>query len=77
MLQRPIGFIEPCHNMLYLRKKPPADMPAVNSGKPWSEMDLRDLDLELKARRSVAEIAELLCHDVEEVEAEIAELRRH
>ena len=34
-------------------------MPDVNSGKPWSEMDLRDLDLELKARRSVAEIAEM------------------
>ena len=29
--------------MLRMRKKPPADMPQVNSGKPWSEMDLADL----------------------------------
>jgi hypothetical protein len=49
--------------MSYPRKKPPSDMPDVNSGKPWSEMDLRDLDLELKARGSVAEIADFRCRE--------------
>jgi hypothetical protein len=29
--------------MLRMRKKPPADMPNINSGKPWSEMDEADL----------------------------------
>src|SRR3981081_2276507 len=29
---------------LRLRKRPPANMPDINSGKPWSEMDLADLD---------------------------------
>jgi hypothetical protein len=36
--------------------------------------DLREL---LRERRSVAEIAEFLCRDVDEVEAKIAERRRH
>jgi hypothetical protein len=63
--------------MLRLRKKPPANMPDINSGKPWSEMDLRDLKLELQQNRTIAEIAEFLCRDVEEIEAKIAELRRH
>jgi hypothetical protein len=58
--------------MLRMRKKPPADMPDINSDKPWSEMDLRDLELELKAHRPVAEIAEFLCRDIDEVEAKIA-----
>jgi hypothetical protein len=63
--------------MLYLRQRPPADMPNVNSGKPWSEMDIRDLKVALQYNRTVAEIADFLCRDVEEVEAKIAELRRH
>jgi hypothetical protein len=25
------------------RKKPPADLPNINSGKKWSEMDINDL----------------------------------
>jgi hypothetical protein len=49
----------------------------VNSGKPWSEMDIRDLKVALQYSRTVAEIADFLCRDVEEVEAKIAELRRH
>ena len=53
------------------------DMPNVNSGKPWSEMDIRDLKVALQYNRTVAEIADFLCRDVEEVEAKIAELRRH
>jgi hypothetical protein len=46
------------------------------SGKPWSEMDIRDLKVALQYSRTVAEIADFLCRDVEEVEAKIAELRR-
>lgn len=52
-------------------------MPNVNSGKPWSEMDIRDLKVALQYNRTVAEIAHFLCRDMEEVEAKIAELRRH
>jgi hypothetical protein len=29
--------------MLRMRKKPPADMPKINSGKDWSPMDMADL----------------------------------
>jgi hypothetical protein len=63
--------------MLRLRKRPPANMPDINSGKPWSEMDLADLDEFLADGKSAAFIADYLCRDVDEVEAKIAELRRH
>jgi hypothetical protein len=37
-----------------MRKKPPADRPNINSGQPWSEMDILDLcdleDLRLQQR---------------------------
>jgi hypothetical protein len=29
--------------MLRMRKKPPSDRPNINSGQPWSEMDMADL----------------------------------
>jgi hypothetical protein len=61
--------------MLRMRKKPPAKRP--NSGKRWSQMDVLDLEEMLQRRKPVAEIAEFLCRDVEEVEAKIAERRRH
>ena len=50
-------------------------MPNVNSGKPWSEMDIRDLKVALQYNRTVADLGDFLCRDVEEVEAKIAELR--
>ena len=62
--------------MLRMRKKPPADMPNINSGKPWSEMDLDDLTNCLMLREPVEQIADFLCRDIEEVEAKVAELRQ-
>jgi hypothetical protein len=60
--------------MLRLRKRPPAGPSTIN-GTPWSELDLSDLSDLLREQRTVAEIAEFLCRDVEEVEAKIAERR--
>jgi hypothetical protein len=53
-----------------MRKKPPAGMPNINSGQPWSEMDLFDLRNSLEHGSSIEEVAEFLCRDVEEVEIE-------
>jgi hypothetical protein len=39
-----------------MRKKPPADLPNVNAGKPWSAMDLADLDELLTNGTPAAEI---------------------
>jgi hypothetical protein len=52
--------------MLRKRKKPPADRANINSGKPWSAMDLSDTPVEW--------IADFLCRDRAEVEAQIAAL---
>jgi hypothetical protein len=62
-----------------MRKKSPVGLPNLNSGTPWSEMDLFDLANCLKLREPVDEIADFLCRDIDEVEAKIAELqlRRH
>jgi hypothetical protein len=57
--------------MLRLRKKPPADFPDINSGEPWSETDLADLDELLSAGMPVAEIVSYLCRTVSEVERKI------
>jgi hypothetical protein len=40
-------------------------------------MDLSALKELIRERRTIAEVAEFLCRDVEEVEAKIAERRRH
>jgi hypothetical protein len=61
--------------MLRMRKKPPADLPNVNAGKPWSAIDLADLDELLTNGTPAAEIASYLCRDVDEVEAKIASRR--
>ena len=61
--------------MLRMRPKPPAGLPTVNSGTPWSDMDMADLQELLRDRRSVAEIADFLCREVDEVEDKIARLR--
>jgi hypothetical protein len=58
---------------LRLRPKPPEGLPTINAGKPWSEDDLADLrDMVLQAR-TPREIAEYLRREVLEVEAMIAE----
>jgi hypothetical protein len=49
-------------------------MPNLNSGEPWSEMDLYDLRYGLQIGTSVEELADFLCRDVEEVRQKIAEL---
>jgi hypothetical protein len=62
--------------MLRLRKKPPADLPMLNAGKPWSPMDMADL-LDFHETGSSAEtIADYLCRTVEEVQAKIDEVER-
>lgn len=61
--------------MSYLRKKPPAGLPNINSGKPWSKADLDDLKQCLALGDTAEGIAEFLCRDVAEVRAKSAELR--
>jgi hypothetical protein len=46
----------------------------INSGKPWSEMDLWDLTNSLAYGSTVEEVADFLCRDVEEVRDKVAEL---
>ena len=46
----------------------------VNSGKPWSEMDLRDLRNAMRFADSIEKIADFLCRDVEEVREKVAEI---
>jgi hypothetical protein len=58
-----------------MRPKPPADRPNINPGKPWSAFDMDELEELLEHRRSVADIADFLCRDVDEVEAKIASIR--
>jgi len=60
--------------MSYLRKKPPADAPNINTGKPWSELDLQDLRYCLAAGEPAEDIADFLCRNVEEVHAKTAEI---
>jgi hypothetical protein len=60
--------------MLRMRKKPPAGLVDINSGKAWSEADLADLKQCLRLRDSVKAIAEFLCRSPGEVRAKIAEI---
>jgi hypothetical protein len=60
--------------MLRLRKKPSANMPDINSGKPWSPMDMADLFDFHETGRSAADIADYLCRTPEEVQAKIDEV---
>jgi hypothetical protein len=58
-----------------LRKKPPAHLPNVNSGKEWSETDINDLRQCLAEGAPADGIADFLCRDVDEVKRKIAYLR--
>jgi hypothetical protein len=62
--------------MLRLRKKPPAGLPMINTGKPWSAMDMADLLDFHETGSSVETIALYLCRTVEEVQAKIDEVER-
>jgi hypothetical protein len=62
--------------MLRMRPKPPAGLPTINAGQPWSAMDMADLEEFLaNGAPPPAESAEYLCRDLGEVEAKIASLR--
>ena len=50
-----------------MREKPTTEMPNINSGRPWSEIDLADLANCLEFGDPVEQIA----GDVEEVEAKV------
>jgi hypothetical protein len=47
----------------------------ANSGTPWSEEEIADLRNSVAHGRPVAELADFLCRDVEEVEVKMAELK--
>jgi hypothetical protein len=59
-----------------MRKKPPAGLPNLNSGMPWSEMDLDDLANCLELGEPVEQIADFLCRDPDEVRARIERRER-
>jgi hypothetical protein len=61
---------------LRLRPKPPACIPSLNRGTPWSAIDMADLDELVREGASIAFIAEYLRRDVGEVEVKIAKRRR-
>jgi hypothetical protein len=52
----------------------PKEPAKLNSGKPWTEIDDRELRAELQQGRSLREIADLLCRTRAEVEQRIREL---
>jgi hypothetical protein len=45
----------------------------ANSGEPWSEMDISDLENELDHGRTIAKTAGFFCRDVTEVRAKMKE----
>jgi hypothetical protein len=49
-------------------------MTDVNSGEPWSEQSIFDLQECLRLGTPIGEIATFLCRDQDEVRAKIAEL---
>lgn len=49
--------------------------PDINTGKPWSEMDLCDLENCIERGDSIEQIAEFLCRDREEILAQIKKAR--
>jgi hypothetical protein len=62
--------------MLRMRKKPPSDRPNINSGQPWSAFDMDELEELLELGRPIADIADYLCRDVDEVAIEAELLRQ-
>ena len=46
----------------------------ANSGEPWSEADISDLQNEVDHGRTVAKTASFLCRDVAEVREKMKEL---
>ena len=52
------------------------DTPDLNSGEPWSEMDLFDLANCVRLKEPVKEIATFLCRSPREVRDKIAEIEQ-
>jgi hypothetical protein len=52
-------------------------MSNLNSGKPWSETDLLDLEVGLALEISIEGIANVLLRDVAEVRQKVASLKAH
>ena len=52
------------------------DRPDLNTGTPWSEVDLRDLASSIRVGDSVEETATFLCRSRREVREKIAELEQ-
>jgi len=52
----------------------PKEPAKLNSGKPWTEIDDRELRVELDQGRSVGETADLLCRTRAEVQQRMREL---
>ena len=52
------------------------DRPDLNTGKPWSEIDLSDLANSVRLGGRIVEIAGFLCRSRREVRDKIAELRQ-
>jgi hypothetical protein len=52
------------------------DTPDLNTGKPWSEMDLFDLANSVRLGDPIDEIAGFLCRSRREVRDKIAELKQ-
>jgi len=52
------------------------DRPDLNTGEPWSEMDLFDLANSIRLGDPVEEIATFLCRSRREIREKIAELEQ-
>jgi hypothetical protein len=46
----------------------------INTRKPWSAMDMADLENDVRLGTPIEMIAEFMCRDIDEVQAKIAEL---
>jgi hypothetical protein len=56
--------------------RPDEDRPDLNTGEPWSEMDLFDLANSVSSETPLREIAGFLCRSRREVRDKIAELKQ-
>jgi hypothetical protein len=52
--------------MMRMRPKRPTGMPNINSGKPWSAMDIQGLEDFLWQDVPIGEIAHFRCRDMDQ-----------
>jgi hypothetical protein len=53
-----------------------SDRPNINSGQPWSEMDMADLFDFHESGMPIEKIADYLCREIDEVQTKIDEVER-